>query len=269
MMRYQFPEDDYTPAPRFGDEYETRRHQGYAWASELTAVVCGLGRDLGDHVDCALAAMTAIGGLFAEYRICIYENDSKDDTDTRLKAFADDNPHARVCSEQLNRTKWPSIRHTQRGREMAEYYRRCQEMAHDAFPEMPDIVVVLDMDLAGWSIDGIASTLGVFEPWSMMGANGLKSHHGRLIQYDAWAWRDVDNPHPLPATLVNHRAYDRGHPPVPVLSCFGGLGIYRGEAYFAGQYGGEDCPHVPFHRSLHAAGYPHLFCNPGMITTYV
>jgi hypothetical protein len=55
---------------------------------------------------------------------------------------------------------------------------------------------------------------------------------------------------------------------VPVTSCFGGLGIYRMQAYAAGRYADDDLEHAAFHRSLLARGHRRLFLNPSQIVVY-
>ena len=45
-------------------------------------------------------------------------------------------------------------------------------------------------------------------------------------------------------------------------SAFGGLCLYRREAYLAGVYEGGDCEHVFHHKAMQKAGYQ-LFLNPG------
>jgi hypothetical protein len=57
-----------------------------------------------------------------------------------------------------------------------------------------------------------------------------------------------------------------------VDSAFGGLGIYRREAFLAGRYAGTDdlaggidvADHTPYHRQLRQKGY-RIFINPALI----
>ena len=55
---------------------------------------------------------------------------------------------------------------------------------------------------------------------------------------------------------------------MPVTCCFGGLGIYRMEAFREGRYSPSDCEHVTFHKSLIEAGHGRLFLNPSQILIY-
>jgi hypothetical protein len=45
-------------------------------------------------------------------------------------------------------------------------------------------------------------------------------------------------------------------------SAFGGLCVYRTEAFLTGGYSGEDCEHVGHHRRMRQAGYQ-MWLNPG------
>jgi hypothetical protein len=55
-----------------------------------------------------------------------------------------------------------------------------------------------------------------------------------------------------------------GSPPIRMNSAFGGLAVYRTEAFTAPgvHYAGGDCEHVALHKSMRQAGYG-LWLNPG------
>ena len=72
----------------------------------------------------------------------------------------------------------------------------------------------------------------------------------------------------IPSVLAGRHVYRRGEPLVPVTCCFGGLGIYRMEAFRKGSYCPSDCEHVTFHKSLIEAGHGRLFLNPSQILIY-
>ena len=55
---------------------------------------------------------------------------------------------------------------------------------------------------------------------------------------------------------------------MPVHSCFGGIGLYRMEAWLAARYSGDDCEHVTLHRRMREAGYGRQFLNPSQIALY-
>jgi hypothetical protein len=55
---------------------------------------------------------------------------------------------------------------------------------------------------------------------------------------------------------------------VPVVSCFGGLGIYRMACLKAGSYDADDPGHATFHDRLRRAGMGRLFLNPSQIVLH-
>jgi len=55
-----------------------------------------------------------------------------------------------------------------------------------------------------------------------------------------------------------------GAPPMRMNSAFGGLCLYRTDAFLSSRYQGGDCEHVHFHRGMAAAGYD-LYLNPGSV----
>jgi hypothetical protein len=124
----------------------------------------------------------------------------------------------------------------------------------------------------GFSLDGVANSFG-HEEWDFIGSNGLVFRRqglavNALRQYDMWALRFDAGMTAIPTVLAGRHVYRRGEPLVPVTCCFGGLGIYRMEAFRKGSYGPSDCEHVTFHKSLIEAGHGRLFLNPSQILIY-
>src|SRR5690606_25877940 len=114
----------------------------------------------------------------------------------------------------------------------------------------------MDTDLVGgWCFEGLANTFGHLPNWDVVGSNGIiyrrdKWQWNKCFQYDAWAFRHRGEDRALTTREVNRMAWRRGEQLVPVNSVFGGLAVYRMEAFLSGQYSGDDCEHVTFHRSL-------------------
>jgi hypothetical protein len=61
-----------------------------------------------------------------------------------------------------------------------------------------------------------------------------------------------------------HMMMPIGAPPMRMNSAFGGLCLYRTDAFLSSRYQGGDCEHVHFHRGMAAAGYD-LYLNPGSV----
>jgi hypothetical protein len=137
--------------------------------------------------------------------------------------------------------------------------------------------MVLDADPhGGFSVDGVLNSLGWF--CEMMGESfhrrepGAMASHSLYVReeqggygvaaYDAWAgrlsWWEDRREHNWFHMLMP----PVGSEPIPMNSAFGGLCLYRREAYLAGVYEGGDCEHVLHHKAMQKAGYQ-LFLNPG------
>lgn len=260
-----FPENEHTPIEPVSEYYAAVDRGLSVVRASSVAVVC-LARDLGIQADRGAAIVESIASLFATWSAFVVENDSRDDTRSRLFAWRDRSAQVVVDGSNPGHRKWPSVRDGNRGAQLAGYRNTCLDHVR-GLGVRPDYVIVIDLDLAGVSTEGVLHTLGS-PGWDVVGSNGLQPVKSGWAQYDAWAWRDLGHPHGHHHTEINSRVFSRNQPLISVLSCFGGMAIYRGEAFAAGRYGGGDCEHVIFHKSLIQAGFSRIFCNPSQIARY-
>jgi hypothetical protein len=160
---------------------------------------------------------------------------------------------------------------------LAEYRDSCQRWVKSCSADA-DYVCVIDWDAWGaWNHQGVLNGFG----WlvELQGAYGMAStslfqydfgngpswHH-----YDLWALRGVGQANCYWDTYQNgYGGFGYmwlppvGSPPVLVSSAFGGMAIYRTDAYLQGTYDGTaDCEHVPFHASIARSTGQHLYLNP-------
>ena len=154
---------------------------------------------------------------------------------------------------------------------MAEYRNRNRDYAVEQFGDF-DAVIVIDSDVAGgWSYDGLANTFG-HDDWDFVGSNGLLRQRlpsgSDWLHFDAWAFRAIGHPQPHDNIEVNSMVLDRGERLLPVLSCFGGLGVYSMAAMQSAQYSGPDCEHVILHDRMRQQGLGRVFLNPSQIVLY-
>ncbi|MCA9213497.1 MAG: glycosyltransferase family 2 protein [Planctomycetales bacterium] len=269
-----FPEQLFPPVRAYSNSYLADTARGYARMAAKRVVIGGLARDLGGILDTTIARIERLGRLFADYRVVMYENDSEDGTRMRLQKWGVANKSVSLLTETLNNPVNDCDRSSGRARRMAYYRKQCHReicQRHGNY----DYVILVDTDLeGGWSFDGVANSFGK-NHWDFIGSNGLIYRRHRLdlnrtVYYDAWAYREDEEFSPLSTKAVHEITYERGEQLAPITSCFGGLGIYRMEAFRAGQYDCDigDTEHVPFHRSMRAAGYDRTFLNPSQITLY-
>lgn len=267
-----FPESSYPPADSLRADYEAKVQQGKKRMRAATAVLAGLARDLAPILPTTIARLEHIGAMFADYRIVIYENDSVDGTKDILRAWARRNPRVHVTTESPGDPINPSARCLKRAERMARYRNACLELVRSQAGAF-DYVLLVDTDLeGGWSFEGIANTFG-HDAWDFVGSNGLICKRIRMdsnaaLQYDAWAFRTDEAFTPLSTQEVNHMKWNRGEALVPVTCSFGGLGIYRMDAYLAGRYAGHDVDHVTHQQIARSKGFNRVFLNPSQFTLY-
>ena len=99
-----------------------------------------------------------------------------------------------------------------------------------------------------------------------MASYSLWRNASGIAHYDAWAarppswWRDRRGE--IGFKWFSAFLPPVGSPPCPMNSAFGGLAVYRTEAFLSGGYSGEDCEHVPHHKRMREAGFQ-MYLNPG------
>ncbi len=237
-----------------------------------TVIIAGLARSIASVLPATMLRMELLGKTFANYQILVYENDSVDETPEILRDWAASNQRVTIVSETLGAPASLPIRCSSRADRMAHYRARCQSLIREKLGAAEHVILV-DTDLeGGWSPDGVASTFGE-ENWDFVGSNGVIFKRqgwqvNAMAQYDAWAYREDVGFNPLSTKYVNNLVYQRGQPLIPLPSCFGGLGVYRMEAYLAGDYSGGDIEHVSFHRSMREKGFHRTFLNPSQLVVY-
>ena len=256
------------------DSYKEHVEFGRVEARRQKLAIVAICRNAMPHLKNTLMLVDELAGLWRDCSLYVYENDSTDETAAVLDDFAI--------------RQWVTIEHDTLGGEdsrgfepertvrLAKCRTRCQEWVRRHAADA-GYVMVLDTDPhGGFSVDGVLNSLGWF--CEMLGESfhrrqpGAMASHSLFVReeavgygvaaYDAWAarlnfWED----------RREHQWFHMllppvGSPPIPMNSAFGGLCLYRREAYLAGVYEGGDCEHVFMHKSMQKAGYQ-LFLNPG------
>ena len=272
-MDHDFRYDLFPLAAAVKDKYAARVARGYSTAAETEIVICGLARNIASVVHKTISRVEKLRGMFRNSRVIILENDSSDATPYALTGWQHSSPGVTATCKKLNEPVNRSNRCLQRATRMASYRNMLRKLVVADSGDLPYVIVV-DTDIAGgWSPEGIASTFGQEQAWDFVGSNGImfRQYGGKGMipcHYDVWAFRWAGDDTPCRPEQINPRHWARGSEMVPVNSCFGGLGIYRMEAFKQCSYDGTDCEHVPFHRKMREAGMGRLFMNPSQIVLY-
>lgn len=267
-----FPDWLFPTSVESWSEYRRLVELGQSRMRGAKVVICGLARDVADILPQSIARIERLGEHFADYRVVIYENDSRDATPALLADWTERNHRVQAMRERIGDPINPTARCLRRAARMANYRNRCLEVVRSQFADF-DYVIVVDTDLqGGWSDDGVANTFG-HEAWDFVGSNGIIfKRQGRdlnvPIQFDAWAFRRNGDFAALTTTAVNCLRWQRGESLAPVTSCFGGFGVYRMPALLSARYAGWDCEHIPLHFAMRRNGFHRVFLNPSQITLY-
>lgn len=253
---------------------------GEVLAAETSVTILGLARNAMPWLHINSARVEKLASKFLSWQVFIYENDSIDGTQSELKAWQERSPQVAFQSATHNRPHLSTEKSSRRTDALAEYRQHCLEWARAAAP-LPGTthrVIVIDFDCwGGWSNHGVMNGLAWLDRYPQ--AAGMASvsttefpttmhPSGKVtIHYDAWAFR------------LNHWLEHQdmgwfhgwfppvGSDPIPCHSAFGGMAIYRPEAFFAGRYIGGDCEHVNFHRSIVDATGMGMYLNPSQRLT--
>ena len=254
------------PCVEGGEEaYREAVARGTARMRGRSVVICGLCRDVFRTLPDVATRVERLGAMFGDYRAVFYENDSVDGTAAFLRHWTEANPSIRSISERRGVKRFANVVSLERAAHLAACRNIYREFILEHFGDF-DHAIVVDMDIeGGWSFDGIAHTFGQ-DDWDFVGSNGLITGPlgpGRPIYYDTWAYRT----HPPDLSPTESLTVRRGEPLRPVLSCFGGLGVYR-MACLEAPYEGGDCEHVTLHRNMRESGFDRLFLNPSQVVLY-
>ena len=255
--------------------YKEHVEYGRVEARRQKLAVVSICRNAMPYLTNTLRLVDELAGLWRDCSFYVYENDSTDET-------------ARVLDDFAIR-QWVTVEHDTLGGEdsrgfepertvrLAKCRTKCQEWVRRNAANA-GYVMVLDTDpQGGFSVEGVLNSLGWFcemlgesfhrrEPGAMASHSLFMRDEGKgqfgIAAYDSWAarlnWWEDRRAHVWFHSLMPPVGSD----PIPMNSAFGGLCLYRREAYLAGVYEGGDCEHVFHHKAMQKAGYQ-LFLNPG------
>lgn len=244
-------------------------------------VFAGLARniELGLNVNIPRLAETISRCL--DWRFVVYENDSTDKTRTILNNLQFSNQERiSILGTDDGQPDLRDVSNTRISR-MVRYRSFVQSYIRSNYPDF-DLVVIIDLDLwGGWSVDGLMTALAWGDFDVMASFSQMYDSRG-WIHYDRWAfkfnsWTEewaLDQ-----SKYMNWFWYwkpPRGSKPIPCLSAFGSMSVYKMEAYLAGIYNSnlpseinniECVEHSAFHYELNKKGFKKFFLNPSQRCT--
>ena len=269
------------PLEPFAESFREHAEIGEARLRESSVVFVGLVRNCAEALRANLVRLAMLAESCREWKLHIETNDNEDATDQVLVDFCAAHRQATFTSQRLGRQQFSTEFAGRRTEALAEYRSACQRWVRENAADA-DLVAVIDWDAAGgWSHAGVLNGVGWLTetPDSYGMASVSLARYPQLaidtekkpvvveswVHYDAWALRLNSNWDDYTAGMGGWKHQwipPVGSPPVPVVSAFGGMCIYRTADYLAGTYDGSDCEHVPMHRSIAEATGRCLHINP-------
>lgn len=247
--------------------------------ADSAVLIAGMARDVAPFIKGEIKSLINCTERFKSTTVLVVESDSSDSTLLELDAL---------------KAEYDNFNYISLGRLSAEIVSRTERIAYcrnqviaalqnNAIYADIDFVMLADLDgLNGLlSPNKIAQCWNVNEDWDAIFANQEDRYYDiYALRHPDWSPSDCSAQQlrldpVLGRSLAHHLAVRSKQIYLPkklglieVDSAFGGLGIYKKEAFLSGTYigseGGRDiCEHVPFHRLLKKKGY-RLFINAAL-----
>ena len=254
---------------------------GYKEMTKHRIVICGITRDNAVELPVVIKHIEHTGQHFADYRVIVFENDSRDGTKQVLAKWQAGNPKVHIISKDFGNVKRPSLEFMAAARN--QYMTK---LFNDPQYQDFDMVMVVDMDhIHGWDDRGVADSFAKIDRWDSVGSNGIYDDKGTM--YDLLAFRSPDFPHRITRKELGYktvsteclkkygkafceRVYPVGSNLVPVQSCFGGMAFYKKQYIKGCKYASidNDCEHLPFHACLREQNQGRMVMNPSQVLRY-
>ena len=257
--------------PNFLDSYNKHVNRGKFIAAASKIAVVSLARNCDSQIASSIDSIHKLHTK--EMKFFVFENDSSDNTKEIIKACSKKNTNFYFKTED-NKSEYLQDRSEKRTSALAKYRNKCISWVRKNCKNF-DMVIVLDLDAdLGFSIDGIYNSISWLHNINDAGGIASYSLYARINEgeaifahYDSFASR-MNDWQPTSEDLDQNNAWFRhlhpyiGSDPFHMRSCFGGLAVYKTEAFLSGEYGSDfGSEHVKFHKDLYDKGYK-MYLNP-------
>jgi hypothetical protein len=204
-------------------------------------LICGVVKNCGDTLDFNLKVAKETGELFCKYKILVYENNSTDSTKHVLEKYKSDSNFV-ILSEDIpydiikqNSKIWAYTQitgsdHPCRIEQICNARNKVVVELNKEEYDSYEYVIWIDMDSAGWDLNGIVDSFSKKEKWDVVYGNTPPYH------YDLYALRTQSRlygPELIGEHFWNNIGYESfsGNELIPVYSAFCGIGIYKKELF--------------------------------------
>lgn len=262
--------------------------------SESEFVVCSIVRNAAKGLERNIPILNQFLSMCKDYRVFVYENDSKDQSKDILTAWHESNPN-KVYVSLNNTDPVKTIPSAKEVGSVNPFYsaRRISKMVSlrnryldfiDEEKWSADYLMVVDLDVAALNLDAIMSSFASDKEWDAVTAFGYStSPKLRKRYHDTYALTEYgDQNNPQTEKKIKELAEKYGKLSnsdnwIRVFSAFGGMAIYRFEAIKGLRYQLLDnddsrvevrCEHFSIYKQMYERGFDKVYINPGMVLKY-
>lgn len=267
--------------------------EGIQKVSLSKIIICGIVRDCAKNLKRNISTINKFCHLAADYKVIIFENDSKDDTKKVLNQWSKTEPNIIITTNNYNTTRTIPKENSKisynpyysKSRiEKMSFYRNQYLDYIEKYKLSADFIIVVDLDVAKINFTGIINSFGQEREWDSISANGFslspklfKRYHDAYALVEDGMEKKPQTEHTIQKNQNRFSFLKKGIPLIRVYSAFGGLAIYKFEAIKNCRYNvllnhnqrvEVRCEHFGLHKQIHDKGYNKFYINPGMLIKY-
>jgi glycosyltransferase involved in cell wall biosynthesis len=239
---------------------------------ENNVVIIGTAKNVENYLPIVIQKMEMLGSLFFNYKIIIYENDSEDQTLNILINWEKRNKNVKIISEK-------NINSPHRTHNLM-YARNI--LLKEALQLNSKYLICMDMDYVNYGLtkESFLSCFDIDLDWAVLGANQSQVYYDLWalrtyddwMDYDCWWCVHIENKTVDECILKQFRNIPVDHKPIKVLSCFGGLCLYKTKFLHNCEYNGkinneiwpQQSEHIGLNEGIIKNG-GNIYINPKMI----
>ncbi len=271
---------------------KTREYQRGADTMKKSSVsICSIVRDCQTNLKRNRSRIELLRSFFRESEVIIFENDSKDNTREIHLDWQTHSNNVNIFSETYGGVTIPAKNKSTGNRyfsisrieKMARYRNQYIDFLNKENSNR-DYVIIIDLDISNFDIEGIVHSFGLTDQWDCISANGKSlSSNFRQQYHDSYAlieFGKINSVQTEDSIYMNQFRFSflrPGMPLFPVDSAYGGIAIFLWSSLKGLRYSAlknEDdkveskSEHVSIYKKMKENGNSRIFINPSMILKY-
>lgn len=272
---------------KLSEEYK----QGIEVMKNASVSICSIVRDCERNLIKNRDRIEQLRLLFQNSEVIVFENDSKDNTRQELLDWQDNSSGVHVfyadygsvtipTNNKDNGNKYFSISRIEK---MAAFRNKYINYLNSSDFKR-DFVIVIDLDISNFDLDGVVHSFGMSNYWDSISANGTSISKKFKAQYhDSYALIEsgkINEAQTEQSIYFNRERFSFLKPGLPLFqvdSAYGGIAIYKWTALQKINYSylpnsdsqvGSKSEHVALHLKMKENGFHRIFINPSMLVHY-